>query len=1160
MLKRKSARRAVTASSGLLLIAASIGMVLAVGSASASVPQPTGAIPAASGKMTKVIVLLRDRAAGLAAKSPARAGAVHTEVAPIARALRAHGARHVTTGTTLPFVVASVSSAQEKALESKPSVQAVFPDAVIPAPKSALTATDKLVAPLTHGSSKRVSAPCGTASAPEQDPEALGVIKGPAALNAGFDGAGITVGYIAGTIDTTIADFQRNAKYASSGSPAGSPVVTNVNFEGDPANTPDPSDASTESFGDAGSIAAQGNTVYDLSKFVNTSHPLPSPCDITVTGSAPGANVLGLDVFSKTNLTTESNFIQAIQYAVAHGVKVLNESFGSNPFPDTALDATRIADDQAVAAGVTVVVSSGDAGITSTIGSPSTDPKLISVGGSTTFRAYQQDTFGGINATSPNATNGKWVDNNISTLSSGGFAQNGKTVDLVAPGDLNWSVCSPNQAIYEACADDNGNPTGLQLFGGTSESAPLTSGAAADVIQAYFKTHGKYPSPALVKRILTSTATDIGSPAEQQGAGLLNIGAAVKLAESVGLKHGKGGLFISPGQIDITQSTGHTAKKRIKITNDGSKKMTVHLSTRTLTKRVASHTGSFCLDPGSQAISCGGPTTHSFQIWSGFTEVYQEETFAVPSTGKKVSRLNFSFTYPFTGQTSLLHVALYDPSGRYAGYSLPQGLANYGNIQVAKPRAGKWTAVFFTVQNDTFGDIGTSGNIHYEADTWVYGRAGSIKPASLSIKPGHSKTAVLKVKSPKTPGDIAESVLIKSKAGKNTIPVTVRTLVKTGASGGTFNGVLTGGNGRGNPAVMHTYAFNVPSGQKDIDVSVSFANGDDDLVGFLQDPNGNTVASSSNITLDNTGACCLPGQALNVYKDHPQAGRWTFVLDWLPPVAGDSFSQLSMKFKGKVQFNQASASSNLPNGATLSGGQAHAFNVTVKNTGASPQLFFLDPRASGTATYQLPDLTGSDQSMTLPLPQPSQSNPIPFPLYVVPTDTSAVQTSISGSGPVTYDFQPWTGDPDLSPAMSAPTSGNSASFTYTPSGGEAAPGLWQLVPSEIGPYGASGASSETASANFSVKTQSFDSTVSPSTGDLWSAYAGLTPFGSFSPVFLNPGQSKTLKVTITPSASAGTTVSGTINVDDVFQANFLDPGFELGGDELASLPYSYTVG
>lgn len=1134
--------------------------VLLVGAASASAGTRTvahGGMPAASGHLQKVIVFLRNRSAG-------HPGKVHAEVAPLARALRVHGAKHVSAGTTLPFVAAAVSPAQEMALKANSAVQAVLPNVAIPAPKSEVNSADALSAPLTSplvGASSNAAGLCGNATAPEQDPEALGVVKAPAAFKAGFDGAGVKTAYIAGTIDTTIPDFQRNSKYASSGSPAGSPVVTAVDFTGDPAGIPDPSDGSEESFGDAGSIAAQGNTVFDLSQFVSTSHPLPANCDITITGTAPGATVLGEDVFSNTHETTTSNFIQAIQYAVANGIQVLNESFGGNPFPDSALDAVRIADDQAVAAGVTVVVSSGDAGITSTIGSPATDPKMISVGASTTFRAYQQETFGGVNARSPNATNGKWINNNISSLSSGGFSQAGGTVDLVAPGDLGWSECSSNNAIYQLCTDANGQPSGLQLFGGTSQSAPLTSGAAADVIQAYMKTHsGQAPTPALVKQVLTSTATDISAPANQQGAGLLNIGAAVKLAESIGVPHRAGGLLLSPNQIEIAQNTGASASKKIHITNEGSKKETVHLSTRTLNNKVASHAGSFCLNPRTIPISCGAPTAHSFQFWSGFTEVYQEETFKVPHT-KSPSRLNFSATYPLTQQTSSpLHVALYAPGGAYAGYSAPQGFGSYANVQVANPKAGTWTAVFFTVKNDG-SNFGTQGTIKWEADTWTFGKGGSIKPSSLILKPGQTKSARFKVKSPKIGGDMAESIVVNSASGKNTIPVVIRTLVKTGPTGGAFNGVLTGGNGRGLNAVMNTFAFTVPSGKHDLDVSVKFKNASDDLVAFLQDPEGNTVASSSNVTLNRFGACCVSAGALNVYKDDPEAGRWTFVLDWISPVFTGSFSQLAMPFSGKIQFNQVKAtSSDLPNGATLNQGQTYTFHVAVKNTGQAPQAFFLDPRAAGMSTYQLPDQNGSDQNMSLPLPPPPDALTLPpIPLYVVPPDSTEVDTSLSGNGPVTYDFQPWPGDPDLSPALSAPA-GDNPSMNFAPTSGEVAPGLWQLTPSEFGPYGPSGAPSLMANATFSVVTQAFDPTVVPSTGDLWSAYAGQSPFGSVKPVYLLPGQSSSISLTIKPTASPGTSVSGTIKLDDIFQANVLDPNFEQGGDELASLPYSYTVG
>src|SRR5581483_3954722 len=422
MSKQSLLRRFGATTGWLSLAAVSVGIVIAVGAASASgaSAHASGSIPVASGTMKTVVVVLRNTAGSAGPHSAVRQNALRTEEGPLAQALRTAGATHVTTGSAIPVITAKVSAAQQAALAANPAVRAVFPNQTIHlgAPMSAksLGLATPAVTRGTPRSFNHSDTPsvCGTADNPEQDPEALSVINAPSAWNLGYDGAGVTVGYIAGHIPTDIPDFNRNAAY---GTP-GDPVVTEENFSGDPSGD---QTGDIEALLDAASIASQGNTTYDLSQYVNTAHPTPSsPCDIKITGAAPGANVVGFDVFSNDYYTTNSNFVQAIDYAVLHGVNVLNESFGSNPFPDTALDAVKMADDYAISEGVTVVVSSGDAGVTNTDGSPATDPNVISVGASTTFRSYQQEQYG-----ASGFSNGTWIDNNISSISSGGFSQSG---------------------------------------------------------------------------------------------------------------------------------------------------------------------------------------------------------------------------------------------------------------------------------------------------------------------------------------------------------------------------------------------------------------------------------------------------------------------------------------------------------------------------------------------------------------------------------------------------------------------------------------------------------------------------------------------------------------------------------------------------------------
>jgi Subtilase family len=1066
-----------------------------------------------------------------------RAGRITAFQQPLMGELSQVHATHVQSYTLVNSIAATVSAGEEARLKADPAVQEVIPDGLIYGPSTASP-----TAATESSALKTLPGACLPHGGVQLEPEALQVTHtdstvpgAQTARSLGFTGAGVTVAWMADGIDPDNANFLRTP-----GNTSTSVFSDYKDFSGDGTTAPTDGD---EAFLDANAIAGQGKVVYNIQHF--SAQSPAKPCNIRIEGVAPGVNLVGLKVFGQNNASTTSGFLDAISYAVnVDHVNVLNQSFGSNPIPDLSdADAVKQFDEFAVASGVTVVVSSGDSGPFNTIGSPATDPSVISVGASTDFRFYAMTNY----ALADDFAKTGWLNDNISSLSSGGYSETGGTVNLVAPGDLSFASCDANLAEFAGCVNFLGKGSDIEESGGTSQSSPLTAGAAALVIQAYAKTHaGADPSPALIKQILLSTATDLGAPADEQGAGLLNTYKAVLLAESINGGTPTGNtLATSTNQLNVVGFPGQSKTWTVSVTNEGTSAQTVRLSGRGFGP-------SRVVGVGSVTLS----NAHSKHVtnWLGLPTNYGVLHFTVP---KHQNRLSAEIAYPGNpdnGLNARVRLILIDPRGRFAAHSLPQGVGNFGNVDVVNPVAGRWTAVIFGIQSGA--DGGTAGKVPFEASTQQYASFGAVSPSSLSLAPGATGTFTFTADTPTLPGDASGSVVLNAGHGATSIPVTLRSLVSV-LHGGAFSGTLTGGNGRpGDPAngQIQYYEFNVPVNETRLSASLTIGNDrEDQITGFFVNPQGQIQGYGSNYLAVNGPAGLAPTRTMSLGTVNPIPGRWTLIVDFTQPVTGN---EISVPYSGHIRFYSGVSvnAGGLPDSAstTLVPGSKYTFRVKIHNTGVAPENFFLDPRLSSSETVSLLPL--APNPLTLPIPATG------FPQeWLVPTESSSVTVSADdATSPVTFDAGQFLGDPDLFSGLPTGGSDDPAPVLFSGFGGTVTAGGWYAFPAlaTIDGYTGPAPSGATVDMDATATTREFDTTMTSSVGDFWlESVDASAPFRLYR---INGGQTRAITVTIKvpASATAGTVVSGDVYVDTIVP--FAQFG-QVAGSETTVVPYTYTI-
>jgi serine protease AprX len=235
----------------------------------------------------------------------------------------------------------------------------------------------------------------------------------------------------------------------------------------------------------------------------------------TYMGEAPGANLVAVKVAGASGVTDVATVIAGINWVVAHrdqfAIRVLNLSLGAIPTTSTVLNPLDQAVETAWQAGITVVISAGNAGpYNGTILSPGDDPLAITVGG-----------------VDDNGTP-KLTDDIATTFSSVGPTNidGWFKPDLVASARSVVSLRAPGSTIdttYPSAEIGAGNFVGS----GTSFSAAITSGAVA-LIAEVAQLKNKMLTPDLVKAEFLATASPgpVGNPMVD-GHGALNVFAAV---------------------------------------------------------------------------------------------------------------------------------------------------------------------------------------------------------------------------------------------------------------------------------------------------------------------------------------------------------------------------------------------------------------------------------------------------------------------------------------------------------------------------------------------------------------------------------------------------------------------------------------------------------
>lgn len=273
---------------------------------------------------------------------------------------------------------------------------------------------------------------------------------------------------------------------------------------------------------------------------------------------ASSAQLIEMKVLDQNGNGYTSDVINAINFVVQNQSRlhlgVINLSLGHPIYEPAASDPLVQAVENAIAAGIVVVVSAGNFGGDLTthvpeyagITSPGNAPDAITVGALDTQQTVSRsdDVVAWYSSRGPT-----WYD---------GFQK----PDLVAPGTHLVSDVSTTSSLYQDYPGGvvwvGGKP--FLMLSGTSMSAGVVSGVVAAMLDAsQTNHHGALLPPNAVKAILQYTAFPMaGYDTLTQGAGALNAAGAVALAAVIDPNQPVGASWLATGVNTWTTIAGQT--------------------------------------------------------------------------------------------------------------------------------------------------------------------------------------------------------------------------------------------------------------------------------------------------------------------------------------------------------------------------------------------------------------------------------------------------------------------------------------------------------------------------------------------------------------------------------------------------------------------------